>query len=128
MSDGAMQHILVEKDEWKGEPSVAYSPDSKQAAIYSSGDQKIGLFDLATGKLMDELENTGYQSLAYSLDGQILIAGTNENLELWDLATGNLLAEIPIPAKLEDWAISPDGRYIGTVSEDGTISLWGVQP
>jgi hypothetical protein len=128
MSSGAMLHLWVEKDEWKNEPIAAYSPDSKQAAIYISSDKKIELFDTATGKLSNTLGKSDYHSLAYSPDGQILIAGTSEGLEFWDITRGTLLREIPQPGNLSHWAISPDGRYLGTITEDDRISLWGVLP
>jgi len=128
MRDGALLLLLIEKDEWENMPIAAYSPDSQKVAVFSSINYGIELFDVVTGKVIKQLGESNYLSLAFSPDGQILIAGTETILELWNVATGNQLGEIPIPAKLDDWAISPDGKYIGTISQDGIINLWGLAP
>lgn len=64
-------------------------------------------------------------------DNFIISLGSPNNLRLWNIQTGNLLAEIEpnfgIPTLNDNAiAISPDGRIIVLTGTDGLIRLWGV--
>lgn len=64
-------------------------------------------------------------------DDFIISLGSPNNLRLWNIQTGNLLAEIEpnfrIPTLNDNAiAISPDGRLIVLTGTDGMIRLWGV--
>jgi WD40 repeat protein len=80
-------------------------------------------------------------SLAFSRDGRVLATGSGTHrgtrtgpgeARLWDTATGQLLVQ-PLVHRVENEcdkvhavALSPDGRALATVSEDGSAWLWDV--
>lgn len=106
--------------------STAFSPDGKLLAIgFEDGTVKI--LDPASG---DEIYSfSGHVirviGLAFSPDGRILAAG-GETIKLWDLASGQELANLSIKGAYS-LAFSPDGKLILVRSPSG-ISLWGVSP
>ena len=86
---------------------VEFSPDGGTLAIGSAdammeiwdedADSMIELWDVATGKLLQKLEQ-GYMGLAaaFSPDGKTLATVTSGGIDgLWDVATGSWLENIP---------------------------------
>jgi WD40 repeat protein len=63
-----------------------------------------------------------------------LVSGTQNRLRLWQVANLSLAGTSSLlnTWKLEDWiaglAVSPDGRLLATVSDDGVIQIWGPPP
>lgn len=66
-----------------GARDVAFSPDGK---LLISGADSLGLWDVASGKLVKVLPG-GTQSLAYSPDGRWVAANPNGKLEVWSTET-----------------------------------------
>jgi WD40 repeat protein len=91
-------------------------------------DMVIRLHDLATGRLVRELEgHVGpLQSLAFSPDGQRLVSVTHEDaIKLWNATTGRELLTFRDHVRpVEQVAWSPDGRKVGSVSQDHSFRVW----
>ncbi len=114
--------------------AVALSPDGKTLAVgYNPfgteeqplfGNDKpgvIGLWDMDTGKERQRLRlpRGKVTTLAFSLDGQVLISGGGMNgqfgeVRLWDVARGRLLATSGgMVTGVDGLSLSPDGRTLG---------------
>lgn len=65
---------------------------------------------------------------AYCLDGkQILSAGQDGVMRVWDAATGQLLQELAEhKSEINALAVSPDGQHLATVSDAGELILWKI--
>jgi len=114
-----------------------FTPDG-QALVTIYADQELHLSELATGKLLCQLEleknKAGLISwLRFTPDGRALVTGEGwQKVHLWDPATGKHRAGLTLPAEREPhqepldnykWlaAFTPDGRYLFTSS---TTNLW----
>ncbi|MDR3687813.1 MAG: hypothetical protein P4L46_00435 [Fimbriimonas sp.] len=109
--------------------SVAFSPDDRQLAV---GGGIVRLFDAEKGGAPSSIATPAQDiaSVVYSADGKTLADGgywfPNQYLvglvEIWDLATGNLLLRPGSNANfgVESVSLSPDGKHI----VDGGFS-WG---
>jgi WD40 repeat protein len=67
-------------------------------------------------------------SLAFSLDGQILVSGSSDKIiEVWHFPTRELKITLEgHSSSVYSVAISPDGKTIVSGSQDGTIKVWGM--
>jgi WD40 repeat protein len=117
--------------------ALDYSPDSSTIAAGGT-DGLTRLWTIATaetGAVLDNATQDAIYTLDYSPDGTVLAAGggnveafTRDNaIRLWNATGFNVLGgllghETPVRAAL----FSPDGTRIATVSEDGSLRLWGV--
>jgi WD40 repeat protein len=95
-------------------------------------DTRIAIVELASGKAR-YLSPTGAEQYAldFAPDGRRFAIGVNRNgqnaVEVRDLATGQVQAALPHPAKvfsLAGW--HPDGRTLATSCDDHLIRLWDV--
>ncbi|MGB3716160.1 MAG: TIR domain-containing protein [Candidatus Promineifilaceae bacterium] len=111
---------------------IAFSPDRRLLASGGS-DSMVTMWDLGTGQQVDQYQVSetggGVTSVAFSPDGQTLVAGTfdwGNNVSLWDVQSGH-----PIALGMEGHsdevftvAFSPDGRFAASGCLDGTIIFW----
>jgi WD40 repeat protein len=60
---------------------------------------------------------------SFSRDGRFL-ASASDDVSLWNVATGELLASVPQPSWVTASAFSEDARYLATGHDDGIVRLW----
>jgi WD40 repeat protein len=91
--------------------------------------RRIIVRDGKSGKEIAELGETAgsfYTRLLMAVDGRATYAWDNELLERWDLKSGKCTAHIRAPgrAHFQGIAAHPSGRFLLTVSGDGTARSW----
>lgn len=115
----------------------------------TSDDKTIKLWDIATHKLLRTMHVAEHmQAVAFSPNDKRLLTGGRDkpmigeflqelfgdsklnsgvSARLWDVETGTLLQTFTRHRNdVLDLAISHDGKWIGTASEDKTVELWKV--
>lgn len=112
--------------------SIAFSPDGKTIAT-SSADQSIMLWDKSTSDILRVLVKNpraarfGFTSIAYSKDGRLLAAVRENEIFLWEVATGKELRAFSGHEKLIlSLAFNKDGTLLASGGSDKTIRVWRV--
>lgn len=109
--------------------SAAFSPNGKLLATGFTHETCV--WEVATQrKLMTCKGYTAWaMAIAFSLDGQILATGSNDNtIRLWNVNTGQCLKTLSgHDSWVETIAFSPDGQILASGSNDRTIGLWNVR-
>lgn len=135
----------AEKDHCVGR--MAISPDGRwvataggkqgRKASISQHDAYLRLWDLKTGKVVHTLavaEDSGPQTLVFTPDSATLIAGLQgyekgepAAVRTWDVATGKAGRAWEGDATIGlILAVSPDGKRLGTMNDQGVIRLWDM--
>jgi WD40 repeat protein len=116
----------------------AFSQDGRLVAIeYGStnGRARVAVLDAGTGRVVKAFDwrpKDGFdpvRELALSPDGRILVAACDDNqIRMWDLASGQLIHAIDVKQPPLDLAFSPDGRrlYSSASFEQNAVSVWDV--
>jgi WD40 repeat protein len=155
-SDGRSLRWLGQIPESKGifSGSFALAPDAKSIAVRGAGRVRDApatpkAFDIVTPSGMPPLRVLRWpdrslvweskpspewlSGLAFSPDGTRVASSwgrsdaLRSNIRIWSASTGQLLREIPVDepgaARL---AFSPDGKLLGTASDNGAVLIWNV--
>lgn len=106
---------------------ITFSPDGKRLA--AAEHNSISQYDVATGAPCHTFGHTyAIYSLRFAPDGKKLYSIAvyrDSSVRVWNPLTGELLEELKGHTKgLSSMAMSPDGRWLVTSSQDRTIRLW----
>jgi len=66
------------------------------------------------------------RSLAFSADGDMLLAELPGSLQVIDARTWQVLAQIPFETTLKKWAIAADSRRLITLTTNGVMREWNL--
>ena len=117
--------------------TLVFSPDGRTVVGGASEWNKIAVWvwNVDTGKHKDTFSSrtSGVSPVAFSPDGSILASSDQDSVQLWDVATGELLKQLqgyvspvyilPVANIL---SFSPDGKTLASGNWDRTIRLWDV--
>lgn len=105
---------------------VAFGPGGKAA---TSNRKTIQMWDLATAEPGLSIPLTWrVRNLTFSPNGRLIAASRNEEIRLWDTASGKHYGaplEVDGPW-VSGFAFSPDGRTLAAADASETIELWDV--
>lgn len=108
---------------------LAFSPDGAMLAAGSIlGDVK--LWRVEDGELLHEFKSMpdSLRTMTFNRDGSLLITAGQGIVRLWQFQEPKLLNELKGHTGFEARAaLSRDGTTLASVSDDGTLSVWGVK-
>ena len=125
---------LIYAGDWSLIADLAFSPDGNTLA--SRDGLQIHLWDISSATHTAALykwygggristATAGYNSIAFSPDGQILAAGNNDKtVHLWYMGRTYINALIGHTEEVTSIAFSRDNRLLVTGSNDQTVRLW----
>jgi len=89
---------------------------------------ELRLWDVATGKLVGQLQHQEPHCVVFSPDCSLIITGGEDNIaRLWDVKTLRCITEFhQFQGTVQDAAFSPDGTQFLIGSFDGTTRLWNA--
>jgi WD40 repeat protein/serine/threonine protein kinase len=97
--------------------------------ILAESGSGINLWDRATGQFIRRFEGRPGMC-AFTADGQrVLAPNSNHAIQLWDPESGARIREFRGHHSLMGWALSPDGKWVYTASEEGrefAIRVWDL--
>ena len=106
--------------------ALSFTPDG--ATLASGSSTRVNLWDLTRGAAAGTLQLDWSSGIAFSPDGTLFAAGTDDNLiRLREVPTGDILVTLEGHAqRVSELRFSPDGEILASSSYDGTILLWHV--
>lgn len=111
-------------------PFVTFSPDSQRVATTITTTDDIGLWDIASGRLVTTLSGheNEINSFGFSPDGTLALSGSTDNtFILWNMTTGTIIhRDATHSTSVWQVAFSPDQKSFLSVS-NGMI-LWRADP
>lgn len=109
-----------------GDVSVDWSPDGKYYATGSYYEKKIHIYDFVAGNSVIKLKTGGRISdICFSPDSKNLISTANDDVELFEIATGKTLRKFKgHKYYVQTLAFSHDGQKIISGGDDETVKIW----
>ena len=105
--------------------TLRISPGGNVLAI-SSHARSVQLWDLAKASPVGKPRASG--PFAFSPDGRWLATAEKSTVQLWELATGRAIAELPgHTGAITSLLFAPNGQVLATGSADYTTLLWDVR-
>ncbi|MFF3566936.1 protein kinase [Nocardia jiangxiensis] len=110
---------------WRDE-SLAFSADGRTLFVYQQ--MAVGAWDVNTGELRYSRrgDGTATTAIAFSANGIRAVTACAEGLEVWAVATGEVLHTLPMPSSGMVFALSADGSFVVTGGWDRLVRVWDV--
>lgn len=108
---------------------LIFSPERKYFISLGFAADLLNLHDGRTGAVLKTFpEQAGnVDDAVFLADGQHLLAGSRAEIRLWNLATAEVTRTFTgHKGWVHTLAVSPDGRYLLSGSEDRTLKLWEI--
>jgi WD40 repeat protein len=111
---------------------LGFSLDGSWLVSGGDGDDRLRLWDVATGMLRKEIQGPGTRilSVAVSPDGTLIAAlDWGGDLSVRDVATGQQVARVPLggAGQTKGLTFSPDGRRLASTTPEFHVYLWDVR-
>ena len=103
--------------------ALAFAADSTLWSIDEAGLLQHWSID---GKLLARHFLSDIETLWCFGPGAAVLASGNDDLILWDVATGTLTSRVEQESWVTALAFSPDGRTLATGHDDGRVRFWDV--
>jgi WD40 repeat protein/predicted Ser/Thr protein kinase len=108
-------------------PAFALSPDGKTLAandLLERGAVFLRPLDRAERTwLRGKFDGEAIGLARFTPDGRWLVTGSGGALRFWDTATREYVGKISVPTSFNEFAVSPDSRWLATTDSDGSIRL-----
>jgi WD40 repeat protein len=105
--------------------SLAVAPDGKSVAYGGTWEGAVHLDDASTGKELRYFEVGAVASVAFSADGKRLVAGVDNRVRIWDVATGQDLCPLDgLRGGVNRLAFSGDGKTLFSRNGNAPVYLW----
>jgi WD40 repeat protein len=111
--------------------AVAVSPDSRKIALVGKKSANVEIYDRTTGQLEQTLVHPSHLyhlNWRPAADSQLLTSCNDDNLYLWDAATGRQLrlfrGHEGIPPLT---AFHPNGKVLASTARDFSVRFWDVE-
>lgn len=118
LTTGEVRHTLPSN----GGYNLAFTADSSIVALCGANDG-IEMWNTTTGETLPGLPNASCSQMVFSPDGSLLATSNFLDVSIWDIASAQQVGTYPGYAL----AISPNGQYLATVTNDQTqLSIWSA--
>lgn len=131
---GSKPEIVLQAGITSAQTQISFSPDGRLLASMGIDGNTIKLWEVASGRLLRQLDNgilsAGASSLTrpfkFSADGRTLIVIADGKVRRWEVDTGRELSSTNLTFKDFTTALlSDDGRILaGTAAHSGGLRLW----
>ena len=134
----AIQGVVSDKRDSKEKIKRTFFSPDKSILVTAGEYRTIHLWDTTTGKLKHtfsdpekNIKKNGYvkevENILFSPDGKSILSLVNdEQIRMWDIATGKRKPFTGNTGYLTNASYSPDGKTMATVDYPGGIRIWDI--
>ena len=103
---------------------LAFTPDSSRLVSWAE-DRSVRIWSWHTARVAIRAHEKAVSRLLFAPQGQLLSAGDDDAIRLWDLGSGSMIREFKgHSGPVEDFAVSEDGKWLVSAAADRTIRVW----
>ena len=108
--------------------STAIAPSNDKVAVGCSNG-KLKIYNIATGNLLNDINahSSWVTSVAYSLDGNKIVTGGNDDkVKVWSNSGNLLLTCSGHTDDITNVKVTPDNKFVVSSSKDDKIKIWNI--